>query len=287
MFASLLFGGKADATVAVTVWDRTVGRTDLQRSVMMSELSWDEYQRRIRDEDAIVLLPVGAMEQHGYHLPLGTDWLMGTYMARRAAEAVGGIVAAPISYGYRSQVRTGGGAHRCGTTNLDGATIIALVKDVLKEFARHGARKIAVIDAHFENRFYLDEACHLAVRELDFAGVRDVKILKMIYAERLKPETLEKVYEGTQFPGLDLEHAGILETAMMLYCYPDLVRMDCIAEEGLAQFPPYDVFPDKPEWVPASGALSPGSAATAEIGKLLVEECVELVTDSLRAEFRS
>ncbi len=259
----------------------------MARSVMMSELSWDEYQRRLRDEDAIVLLPVGAVEQHGYHLPLGTDWLMGTYMARRAAEVVGGVVAAPISYGYRSQIRTGGGAHRCGTTNLDGATIIALVKDVLKEFARHGARKIAVIDAHFENRFYLDEACHLAIRELEYGGVSDVKILKMIYAERLSSQTLQKVYAGTEFPGLDLEHAGILETAMMLYCYPELVRMDRIVDEGLAKFPPYDLFPGNPDWVPASGALSPGGVATAEIGKLLVEECVELVTNSLKAEFRN
>lgn len=259
----------------------------MPRSVMMSEISWDEYQRRIDREDAIVLLPVGAVEQHGLHLPLGTDWMMATYMARRAAENVGGIVAAPISYGYRSQIRTGGGAHRLGTTNLDGTTIISLVKDVLKEFARHGARKIAVVDGHFENRFYLDEACHLAVRELEYAGISNTKILKMLYAERIRPETMDVIYAGTQFPGLDLEHAGILETAMMLYCYPELVDRSRIADEGVAKFPPYDLFPGNPDWVPASGALSPATVATAEMGKVLVEEFVELVTESLRAEFRS
>jgi creatinine amidohydrolase len=253
---------------------------------MMSELSWDEYQRRILEENAIVLLPVGSVEQHGYHLPLGTDWLMATYMARRAAENVGGVVAAPISYGYRSQVRTGGGSHQVGTTSLDGVTIINLVKDVLKEIARHGARRIAVIDAHFENRFYLDEACHLAVRELEYSGIDDVKILKMLYAERIKPETMNAVYANTKFPGLDLEHAGILETAMMLYCYPELVQHKRSVNDEPAQFPPYDLFPSNPDWVPKSGALSPASAATAEIGKLLVEEFVELVSASLRAEFR-
>jgi creatinine amidohydrolase len=253
---------------------------------MMSEISWDEYERRIVEEDAIVLLPVGAVEQHGYHLPLGTDWMMAIYMARRAAENVGGIVAAPICYGYRSQVRTGGGAHRMGTANLDGTTIISIVKDVLKELARHGARKIAVIDGHFENRFYLDEACHLAVRELGYGGVADAKILKMIYAERIKPETIDAIYAGTQFPGLDLEHAGILETAMMLYCYPELVQRAKIADDGPARFPPYDLFPGNPDWVPASGALSPATVATAEMGRVLVEEFVELVSDSLRAEFR-
>ena len=122
-------------------------------SVMMSDLSWDEYQRRIEDEGAVVLLPVGAVEQHGYHLPLGTDWMMATYMARRAAENIGGVVAAPITYGYRSQIRTGGGPHQGGTTNLDGMTLINLVKDVLKELARHGARKIAVIDGEIDEVF--------------------------------------------------------------------------------------------------------------------------------------
>lgn len=255
-------------------------------SVMMSDLSWVEYQRRIEDEDAIVLLPVGAVEQHGYHLPLGTDWMMATYMARRAAEQVGGIVAAPVSYGYRSQIRTGGGPHRGGTTNLDGLTLINLVKDVLKELVRHGARKLAVIDGHFENRFYLDEACHLAVRELEFSGITDAKILKMLYAERIKPETLETVYAGRPFPGLDLEHGGNLETAMMLYCHPELVELSRIPEEGLPEFPPYDLFPVDPDWVPESGCLSSGRGATVEMGRILVEEFVSLVSASLRREFR-
>ena len=68
----------------------------MSESVMMSELSWPEYKRRIEEEDAIILLPVGAVEQHGYHLPLGTDWIMATEMSRRAAERVGGIVAPPV-----------------------------------------------------------------------------------------------------------------------------------------------------------------------------------------------
>jgi creatinine amidohydrolase len=254
-------------------------------SVMMSDLSWEEYCRRITEEDAVVIVPVGAVEQHGYHLPLGTDWMMAAYMARRAAENIGGVVAAPIAYGARSQVRTGGGPHRCGTTNLCAETLIALVRDVLMEIARHGARKIAVIDSHFENRFFLNEACYRAQEELRVSG-RDVRIVKMLYAERIKPETLEIVYKGIGYPGLDLEHGGILETSMMLYCYPDLVNMTKVVDEPLPAFPPYDVYPVNPDWVPQSGCLSSGKAATREIGELLVEEFVTLVTSCLRQEFR-
>ena len=257
----------------------------MSKSVMMSELSWDEFERCIKDEGSVVFLPVGAVEQHGYHLPLGTDWMMGAYMARRVAENIGGIVAPPVAYGYRSQVRTGGGSHRCGTVCLDGATIIEIVKNVLMELALDGAKKLAVIDAHFENRFYLDEACRLAIRDLGRDGMHDVKIVKLLYAERISDETLKTVYKGKNFPGLDLEHGGILETAMMLYCYPDLVDMSKIATEDLPTFPPYDVFPEDPSWVPPSGTLSSGIGSTAEIGELLVEEFVNTITHSLKKEF--
>lgn len=258
----------------------------MSASVMMSEIPWNEYQRRIAEEDAVVFVPVGAVEQHGYHLPLGTDWMMATYMARRAAERVGGVVAPPVMYAARSQVRTGGGPHRCGTTSLNAETLIAMTYDVLCELGRHGARKIAVIDGHFENRFFLDEACYRAQRDLEARGVRDLRILKMLYAERISPETMEKAYAGVSFPGLDLEHGGILETAMMLYCYPDLVDVSKIPDEALPDFPPYDLFPVRPDWVPASGCLSSGKPATAEIGKLLVEEFVDLVSTAVSAEFR-
>lgn len=45
----------------------------MKGTVLMAEMTWIEYERRLREEDAIVMLPVGALEQHGPHLPLG--WL--------------------------------------------------------------------------------------------------------------------------------------------------------------------------------------------------------------------
>lgn len=258
----------------------------MSSTVMLSELSWSEYARRLKDEDAVVFLPVGAVEQHGYHMAMGTDWMLGTYIARRVAENVGGIVAPPITYAARSQVRSGGGPHRMGTVNLRSETLIALVYDVLTELARHGARKIAVIDAHYENRFMLDEACYRAQQDLEAKGVKDLTILKILYPEYIKPETMKAVYDGLEFPGLELEHAAHLETSMMLYCLPEMVDMSKVVVEKPANFPTYDVFPVRPEWVPPSGALSSPATATREIGELLVEEFVERVADIVKAEFR-
>ena len=58
---------------------------------------------------------------------------------------------------------------------------------------------------------------------------------------------------------------AVLETAMMLYCYPELVDRSKITDEGLAKFPPYDLFPGNPDWVPASGALSPANPTPKRI----------------------
>jgi len=88
--------------------------------LMMSSLSWVEYQARIRDSQAIALIPCGALEQHGPHLPLGTDALLSTALAQSVAEQVKGLVAPTFSYGYKSQPKSGGGQHFPGTTSLDG-----------------------------------------------------------------------------------------------------------------------------------------------------------------------
>lgn len=254
-------------------------------TVSMPAMSAHEYRRRLASPDTIVFLPVGATEQHGPHLPIGTDWMMAEYMAKRVAQELSGVVAAPVMYAAKSGVRTGGGNFQCGTTSLDGITLITVVKDILKELVRHGARKIVVMDGHFENRFFLDEACDIAIRELRFDGVHDAKIMKMIYAAEFPDHLIAHIYPDNDFPGLDLEHGGILETSMMLYCFPELVHMDRLESEATASFPPYDLYPPREEWVPASGTLSSGMSATVEKGEYLVEFFVKQATGLVQGEF--
>ncbi|MCP4328191.1 MAG: creatininase [Alphaproteobacteria bacterium] len=262
----------------------------MHETVLMAEISWVEYERRLIVEDAIVLVPVGAVEQHGPHMPLGTDAILSGEMARRAAERVGGIVAPTLSYGYKSQPRTGGGDHFPGSTGLDGDNLSHLVTDVVAELGRTGAKKIALIDGHYENQFFLTEGCEQAIRRLEAKGIDDVKVLKMRYPETVKQETLDYLeqFYPDGYPGLDLEHGGILETSMMLYLFPHLVDMNKVPQDPPASFPPFDLYPHEGrEWVPESGVLTPATNSSAEIGRMLVEEFVELVAGALRSAFRS
>lgn len=112
-----------------------------QQSVFAYELTWPVYDRLVRDGDTPILIPVGSLEQHGHHMPMHVDVLLPGEFARRVAERIGALVAQPFTYGYKSQPKSGGGNHLQGTTSLDGATLVNALKDVIKEFVRHGVRK--------------------------------------------------------------------------------------------------------------------------------------------------
>ena len=131
---------------------------------------------------------------------------------------------------------------------------------------------------------FLTEGIDLAIRDARMAGTEDFRVLKMRYCETIRPETLARIYPHG-FPGLDLEHAGVLETALMLYLFPDRVDMGQVPNDPPAAPPSYDVYPTDTSWIPPTGVLSPAKNATAEIGRLLTEESVELVVRSLETAF--
>lgn len=248
-------------------------------TVLMQEMTWPEYAARI--QESIVLLPVGSTEQHGPHLPLGTDAMQVTHIATRVAERLGAVVAPTIPYGYRSAPRSGGGEIFPGTTSLTGITMTYLVRDLLKAFIRHGARRIAVVDGHYENAMFLHEAIHLALEE---SGSTDVRIIKISWFDGLSSDTLNLLFDGT-FPGWALEHAAHIETSTMMVVRPDLVRKEQIRPDGVQDLPLYDAYPQPGDVVPASGVLADPSRATPAFGQTIVEEAVARVADAIRRAF--
>lgn len=254
------------------------------KSVFAAEHTWPDYSAIVRDGSTPVLIPLGSMEQHGHHMPLHVDVLLPTEFARRAAEVVGALVAPPFTYGYKSHQKSGGGNHLPGTTSLDGATLVAALKDVLKEFVRHGVRKLCIVNGHFENSWFIIEGIDLALRELRWDGITDVKVVVLSYWDFVDKATIARLYPNG-FPGWDLEHGGVLETSLMLALHPDLVQLDRALDVKPASFPPYDVYPVKPEWTPCSGTLSSPKEASAEKGDILIEVCTRGIVEALRAEF--
>jgi creatinine amidohydrolase len=247
----------------------------------MNRMSWVQYRERVSTTNAPVFLPVGALEQHGPHLPLGTDAMLATGIAAGVAAAVGGVVAPALSYGYKSQPKCGGGQHFCGTTSLDAATLIGQVRDTIREFVRHGVERLVLVNGHYENQWFLIEGIDLALRE---CGAPHLSVMRLEYWDFCTEQTLAAIFPQG-FPGFALEHAAVIETSLMLHLYPELVRIELIPDEPAAQFPPYDLYPTRTEWVPASGVLSSARAASREKGARIADEVIARVAAAVRSEF--
>lgn len=255
-------------------------------SVLMAEMTWPEYLEKIK-RGAVCFLPVGALEQHGYHLCLNVDTLLPTAVCAKVAKAVDGVVAPCVQYGYKSQQRSGGGNYFPGTISLDSANLVGTIRDILREIIRHGARKIVLVSGHYENNMFMLEGIDLALRDARAEGVDDVRILMLSYWDYLNdPEVIDTLYPDG-LPGWDVEHAGLFETSLMLALYPQFVALDRAEKHSPAKFPPYDVFPPHKEWTPAPGTLSAPQGSTAEKGELILQVCTAGIIAVVNQEFNA
>jgi creatinine amidohydrolase len=252
------------------------------RNVRTDAMTWTEYAARLAAQP-VLILPVGAHEQHGPHLPMGTDALFATCMAEELARRVDGLVLPTFAYGYKSQARSGGGQTFVGTLSLDGATLTALTVDVLRELGRHGVTRLVVLDGHYENQWFLTEGIELAQREFARDGAT-MKVIRTEYWDFCPRAVLDEVFEG-RFPGFDLEHAALIETSMMLHFHPERVDLAAVPTDGPARFPPFDAYPQSGSGVPPSGVLAPVAGASADKGRLIVEATLAAMTAAVRAHF--
>lgn len=238
----------------------------MKNSVFMEEMDAFTYREKLA-KDAVVFIPVGALEQHGSHMAMCVDAALTKAMAGATAEALTadtdgaleGIVCSAINFGYRSQQRSGGGFHLSGTTSLSGTTIISLARDICYSLIEDGARKIVFMNGHYENYQFIFEGAELALEKASAEGIKNVKIQLLSYWDFVDDATIQELYPDG-FTGWDLEHAGVMETSLMLLFYPDLVDMDRIDPAlytGLpAELPNYDVLPIVADYTPPSGCLS-------------------------------
>ncbi|RMG54386.1 MAG: creatininase family protein [Acidobacteria bacterium] len=177
---------------------------------LWGELTWPEARARLHHVD-IALLPVGAIEQHGPHLPLDTDAFDAEYLAQQVATACRPprpLVLPLISYGvsYHHQ-------DFWGTLSVSPETLARLVYEVGMSAAHNGITKLVIINGHGGNA----PALHLAAQRINC----DAHIFVCVDTGETSEVDLEHVIETPN----DV-HAGEVETSTALATRPDLVRLD-------------------------------------------------------------
>lgn len=255
----------------------------MNTSVFLEDLDAFAYREALESGEGVVLIPVGSLEQHGPHLPLGTDTILSSRFAEGIARQLGALVAQPIAYGYKSQQKSGGGNHLPGTTSLDGTTLIGVVRNLVKSFLGQGVRHLILVNGHFENYQFLYEGIDLALEDLGIKPGAGQSVLLLSYWDFVSQETLAQVYPDG-FPGWDIEHGGVLETSLMLHLEPARVAMDRLVDGPAAVLPRFDRLPVVPERTPASGCLSSAAGSSAAKGSLLYGQVVEDLVATIVSE---
>jgi creatinine amidohydrolase len=181
----------------------------------LAELTWPEAQR-VRDAQAVVLLPVGATEAHGPHLPLGTDVYLSEALAKRAAQTLSQqgvtcVIAPSLAYAV-----TEFGAPFAGTVSLDPDAATALYTAVCAGLHRSGFERVCIVNSHLE-------AAHVTALRAATAAVFAKTGRRVAFAdntERRWARTLTDEFKrGTC-------HAGSYETSLLLAAQPQLVRSE-------------------------------------------------------------
>ncbi|MEK6288612.1 MAG: creatininase [Acidobacteriota bacterium] len=228
------------------------------------DLVSSEVEEGLREERLI--LPVGAIEQHGPHLPLTVDIDIANALASEIAERLGGYLAPTITYGARSLPQSGGGPSFPGTIAVRGTTLIEYFTDVLTAYVRCGARSLVVVNGHYENEPFLFESMEVCRESGRLDGV---EVISLSWWSVVTQDFVAKLFSGA-FPGWHAEHAGLCETSLMLYLRPEVVR----AERPQHSRPPLAgvyLHPIDPEQISDRGVLAQTAGSSAEIGRTLFE----------------
>jgi creatinine amidohydrolase len=216
-------------------------------------------------EDALVIIPVASLEQHGPHMATGVDIILASGVAARTAA---GIAAAGAPVVVTPCVWTGLAEHHMefgGTVTLDFESFSGVLRGVVKSAARHGFRRVMLLNGHGGN----SEAVMVAASE--FTIEFGIKVAAGTYWHMV-PEVIAPILDVQS----GLMHACEAETSMMLVLRPDSVRLDRLPEAhgpnstrvegqptGLAMRRSFKA-------LSASGVIGDARVATAEKGEKLL-----------------
>lgn len=174
----------------------------------LQNMTWEEFKES-QSKCEVVLIPIGSTEQHGPHLPLGTDTMVACELADGASEKTGAIITPPLWFGWSPH-------HMVlpGTMTIRPEVLADMLYDMITSLNQHGCRKFIVINGHrIVNISWMQIAGERARRELNV----HVAIFDPAYMSK---EIIDKLGFGP------VGHAEEIESSHMWYRHPELYHAD-------------------------------------------------------------
>jgi creatinine amidohydrolase len=243
-------------------------------AVELDRLSWPEVQAELESGRDTVVIAFGATEQHGPHMPLATDALIGDHLARLVADELDAFVA--------PTVRVGCSSHHLdfpGTLSVSDHTFHSLVADLVGSLARGGFRRVVLLPTHGGNFAPLAAALERLdpPPEIEISALTDLGALIAI-AQLGATEFDVPMGDG----GL---HAGEWETSMLAAIRPELVHSER-AEPGYTGEPEAAIgaiFSDGVKSISDNGVIGDPARASAEHGRRYWDKTLEIALAALDA----
>ena len=246
--------------------------------MLWEELSAAEMKQLAIDSGGVCVFPIGCLEKHGDHLPVGTDMYIGRAIAEQTAKTEKVLVFPYYFLGQASECK-----HYVGCIGASHELLMASLLENCDEISRNGFKKIILLNSHGGNNMFLGFFA-MKMPSLD----RDY-VVYVTPAGASSEESKKKIYEfaGTTEMG---EHAGLSETSLMLHIRPDLVHMDRQDAKGgerqkrlgdlknLGIFTGLTWYGDFPEHYAGDH-----TKATSELGKLIFDLSCEELREKIRA----
>lgn len=252
----------------------------MNESIWLQDMTWEEVKKIVDKSNQTIILPFGSTEQHGPHLPVGTDTMVAVTLAEDAAQKAGVPVAPPLWFGWSPH-------HMVlpGTITIRPEILAEIAFDMIESLHHHGFENFILINGHrIVNLSWLQIAGERAKRKL---GVKVVLF---------DPAYMSKSIIPILGWG-DVGHAEEIETSHMMHRYPDLVKLERAIDNPHSKKELYSVDPsfkgDTLCYVPGSvqemkahtgksgGTAGEPSKATARGGKVyhdhLVSRLVEVI----------
>src|SRR6267142_6288216 len=191
-------------------------RAQQKLSTHWEELTADDFRHAMELSKGTCLLPIGILEKHGPHLPLGTDLLNVRYASLHAADQEYAVVFPEYYFGQIFEAK-----HEPGTVAYSRGLQLQLLQETTDEMARNGCRKIIIVNGHGGNNSLLP---FFAQTQLDTP--HDYVVYVQSIARSAPGEPAHKSDRSTDM------HAGESETSVSMIARPDLVHLDRARQES-------------------------------------------------------
>jgi creatinine amidohydrolase len=224
-----------------------------------------EQVRGLIEHCQTAILPIGAVEAHGPHLPLGTDNILAERLSRKLAERTDSIVLPTLPYGQVWSLQT-----FPGSINVSNQSLISILYDIGESLFRQGFRIFAMVNGHLGNTVAMKEAA----REL----YRDIPALKVFYFFYPGVQEVTSRVRESASAHSSYFHACEIETSYMLYLAEEQVDMS----KALSEMPDIpteaDCTPTLWETFTSTAVLGDAKLATRDKGQIIIETALANMT---------